>query len=159
MHKASFPKGTSFASPHTRESASGAFVRAQDCPSDCAIGHPITDDPSGCAPTQPYDVDFARIRIAASSDDIAFAESLGCPRAEIELLSARESAVEDLMLGMRRSIGVPVGQVQSVEGAPAVFERLEQLGLVCEQGDRFVPTRRGWLLGNEVYGAIWSLVS
>lgn len=143
---ASFPKGTSFASPHTSESASGAFVRAQDCPSDCA-------------PTQPYDVDFARIRIAASSDDIAFAESLGCPRAEIELLSARESAVEDLMLGMRRSIGVPVGQVQSTEGAPAVFERLERLGLVCEQGDRFVPTRRGWLLGNEVYGAIWSLVS
>ena len=146
MHKASFPKGTSFASAHTSGSASGAFVRAQHCPSDCA-------------PTQPYDVDFARIRIAASSDDIAFAESLGCPRAEIELLSARESAVEDLMLGMRRSIGVPVGQVQSVEGAPAVFERLEQLGLVCEQGDRFVPTRRGWLLGNEVYGAIWSLVS
>ena len=63
------------------------------------------------------------------------------------------------MLGMRRSIGVPVGQVQSTEGAPAVFERLERLGLVCEQGDRFVPTRRGWLLGNEVYGAIWSLVS
>ena len=30
MHKASFPKGTSFASPHTRESASGAFKRAQD---------------------------------------------------------------------------------------------------------------------------------
>ena len=146
MHKASFPKGTSFASAHTSGSAGGASVRAQHCPS-C------------CAPTQPYDVDFARIRIAASSDDIAFAESLGCPRAEIELLSARESAVEDLMLGMRRSIGVPVGQVQSVEGAPAVFERLEQLGLVCEQGDRFVPTRRGWLLGNEVYGAIWSLVS
>ena len=146
MHKASFPKGTSFASAHTSGSAGGASVRAQHCPSDCA-------------PTQPYDVDFARIRIAASSDDIAFAESLGCPRAEIELLSARESAVEDLMLGMRRSIGVPVGQVQSVEGAPAVFERLEQLGLVCEQGDRFVPTRRGWLLGNEVYGAIWSLVS
>ncbi len=146
MHKASFPKGTSFASAHTSGSAGGASVRAQHCPSDCA-------------PTQPYDVDFARIRIAASSDDIAFAESLGCPRAEIELLSARESAVEDLMLGMRRSIGVPVGQVQSVEGAPAVFERLEQLGLVCEQGDRFVPARRGWLLGNEVYGAIWSLVS
>ena len=63
------------------------------------------------------------------------------------------------MLGMRRSIGVSVEQVRSVEGAPAVFERLEQLGLVCEQDDRFVPTRRGWLLGNEVYGAIWSLVS
>lgn len=67
--------------------------------------------------------------------------------------------VEDFMLGMRRSIGVPVGQVQSVEGAPAVFERLEQLGLVCEQGVASFPRWRGWLLGNEVYGAIWSLVS
>ena len=78
---------------------------------------------------------------------------------EYEQIVPIQKATEYLMLGMRRSIGVPVGQVQSVEGAPAVFERLEQLGLVCEQGDRFVPTRRGWLLGNEVYGAIWSLVS
>lgn len=135
MHKASCARAGS---------ASGASVRAQHCPSDCA-------------PTQPCDADFARIRIAASSDDIAFAESLGCPRAEIELLSARESAVEDLMLGMRRSIGVAREQVLAVEGALAVFERLEALGLVREQGDRFVPTQRGWLLGNEVYGAIWSL--
>ena len=68
-----------------------------------------------------------------------------------------ESAVEDLMLGMRRSIGVTREQVLAVEGAPAVFERLEALGLVHEQGARLVPTQRGWLLGNEVYGAIWSL--
>ena len=136
--------GTHKASCARAGSASGASVRAQHCPSDCA-------------PTQPCDADFARIRIAASSDDIAFAESLGCPRAEIELLSARESAVEDLMLGMRRSIGVAREQVLAVEGALAVFERLEALGLVREQGDRFVPTQRGWLLGNEVYGAIWSL--
>lgn len=135
MHKASCARAGS---------ASGASVRAQHCPSDCA-------------PTQSYDADFARIRIVASFDDIAFAESLGCPRAEIELLSARESAVEDLMLGMRRSIGVTREQVLAVEGAPAVFERLEALGLVCEQGARLVPTQRGWLLGNEVYGAIWSL--
>lgn len=135
MHKASCARAGS---------ASGASVRAQHCPSDCA-------------PAQPCDADFARIRIAASSDDIAFAESLGCPRAEIELLSARESAVEDLMLGMRRSIGVARERVLAVEGALAVFERLEALGLVREQGARFVPTQRGWLLGNEVYGAIWSL--
>lgn len=115
-----------------------------------------------CASTtqlEQVEFDPARVRIAASSDDIAFACSLGRPHVEFEMLGGYESAVEDLMLGMRRSIGVPVGQVRSVEGAPAVFERLERLGLACEQGDRFVPTRRGWLLGNEVYGAIWSLVS
>ena len=101
--------------------------------------------------------DTARVRIAASSDDIAFARSLGRPHVELEILDEHESAVEDLMLGMRRSIGVAREQVLAVEGAPAVFERLEALGLVREQGARFVPTQRGWLLGNEVYGAIWSL--
>ena len=101
--------------------------------------------------------DIARVRIAASPDDVAFARSLGRPHVELEMLDARESAVEDLMLGMRRSTGVAREQVLAVEGAPAVFERLEALGLVCEQGARLVPTQRGWLLGNEVYGAIWSL--
>ena len=137
MHKASSARAGS---------ASGASVRAQDCLSDCA-------------PTQPYDADVARIRIAASSDDVAFAESLGCSHVEVELLSARESAVEDLMLGMRRSNGVSVEDVRAVEGAPAVFERLEALGFVCQREGRLVPTERGWLLGNEVYGAIWSLAS
>ena len=101
--------------------------------------------------------DTARVRIAASSDDIAFARSLGRPHVELEILDEHESAVEDLMLGMRRSIGVARERVLAVEGALAVFERLEALGLVREQGARFVPTQRGWLLGNEVYGAIWSL--
>ena len=124
---------------------------------DCALEAGIFE--IDCAPTQPYDADVARIRIAASSDDVAFAESLGCPHVEVELLSARESAVEDLMLGMRRSNGVSVEDVRAVEGAPAVFERLEALGFVCQREGRLVPTERGWLLGNEVYGAIWSLAS
>ena len=124
---------------------------------DCALEAGIFE--IDCALTRPYDADIARIRIATSSDDVAFAESLGCPRAEVELLSARESAVEDLMLGMRRSIGVSVEHVRAVEGAPAVFERLEALGLVAQREGRLVPTERGWLLGNEVYGAIWSLAS
>lgn len=98
-----------------------------------------------------------RVRIAASPDDLAFAQSLGRPHVELELLDGYEAAVEDLMLGMRRSIGITHEQVLAVEGAPAVFERLEALGLVREQGARLVPTQRGWLLGNEVYGAIWSL--
>lgn len=101
--------------------------------------------------------DIVRVRIVASPDDVAFSQSLGRPHVELELLGGYESAVEDLMLGMRMSSGVSAEQVRSVEGAPAVFERLEALGLVREQGTRFVPTQRGWLFGNEVYGAIWSL--
>lgn len=103
--------------------------------------------------------DIARIRIATLSDDVAFAQSFGRPHVELDILNNYESAVEDLMLGMRRSIGVSVEDVRAVEGAPAVFERLEALGLVCQREGRLVPTERGWLLGNEVYGAIWSLAS
>lgn len=113
-----------------------------------------------CASTtqlEQVEFDFARVRIAASPDDVAFACSLGRPHVELEMLDARESAVEDLMLGMRRSTGVTREQVLAVDGALAVFERLEALGFVREQDARLVPTQRGWLLGNEVYGAIWSL--
>ena len=104
-------------------------------------------------------IDVARIRVTTSRDDEAFARSLGRPEAEIEVLGDYEAAVEDLMLGMRQSSGVPVEQARAVEGAPGVFERLESLGLVCRRDGRLVPTKRGWLLGNEVYGAIWSLAS
>lgn len=101
----------------------------------------------------------ARMRIATSPDDVAFSQSFGRPHVELEMLNSFESAVEDLMLGMRRSIGVSVEHVRAVEGAPAVFERLEALGLVRQREGRLIPTERGWLLGNEVYGAIWSLAS
>ena len=42
--RASFPKGTSFASAHTSRGAGGAFVRAQDCLSDCAAPMRLAED-------------------------------------------------------------------------------------------------------------------
>ena len=30
-------------------------------------------------------------------------------------------------------------------------------GLLAERDGRLVPTEQGWLLGNELYGALWGL--
>lgn len=103
------------------------------------------------------DLDGERIRFTFASDDEAYARALGCLEVAPELLSAYEAQVEDLMLGMRRSVGVSQDEVDGVAGAPAVFDRLVRLGLVEKTQERFVPTQRGWLMGNEVYGAIWEL--
>lgn len=102
-------------------------------------------------------LDAARVRFTIPADDEAYARELGCVRVEPELLSSYEAQVEDLMLGMRRSIGVACAQVDAVDGAAAVFDRLCGLSLVALVDGRFVPTQRGWLMGNEIYGAIWEL--
>lgn len=101
--------------------------------------------------------DAARIRISTLGDDLSFSRSLGKPDVEIEAMSAREAALEDLMLGMRKSAGVTRAQVEETPDALAVFNGLVAKGLVAEEAGRFVPTRRGWLMGNEIFGAIWGL--
>jgi oxygen-independent coproporphyrinogen-3 oxidase len=90
----------------------------------------------------------------------------------VERLSAREAALEDVMLGMRMRRGVSLALLRwAASHAPALlgtFEELCALGLVvCESGangdkdgaagePRYRPTHRGWLLGNELYGRIWA---
>ncbi len=83
---------------------------------------------------------------------------------EVEVLSAEEAEREDVMLGMRLRVGVSVDRVQGA-GLDRALEELEDVGLVervSTLGDpgsaraRWRMTRRGWLLGNEVFGRIWS---
>ncbi len=99
----------------------------------------------------------ARYRLAACADDIAYSVSLGKPRVDVETLSAREAMLEELMLGMRMSSGVDCDMVRALPEALPVFEELREKGLVAEKDGRFVPTERGWLMGNEIFGAIWAL--
>ena len=76
-------------------------------------------------------------------------------------LGARQMAAEDLMLGMRMTRGVSEAQVERAAAllpeAPAALARLEAQGLVAHEGGRFRPTERGWLCGNELYGALFDL--
>ena len=79
-----------------------------------------------------------------------------CPACDVEFLSEREAWAEDLMLGMRLTRGIAASRL---DAAPGTREDLLARGLVEKIGDRLVPTHDGWLLGNELYGALWDLAS
>lgn len=103
----------------------------------------------------------ARVRLTADFDIEAYAQTLGRPAAGMECLDAHEALLEDAMLGMRRSVGLSDAFVERVAAVePRIVQVLSQLegeGLVVHEAERWAPTQRGWLLGNEVYGAIWGL--
>ena len=111
----------------------------------------------------------ARLRLSCTSSAAEIAEARGSLEAlefEVEWLTAREAAAEDLMLAARTTFGIgcdlqkraweAIGQ-GSVD---ATFEDLCERGLLEHTASgAYVPTQQGWLLGNEVYGALWDLAS
>lgn len=103
----------------------------------------------------------ARVRVDCDADTTAFNDSFGVPHVQVETLTNVQAQLEDLMLGMRKSSGVSFEQVSRAAAllpeVSGVFASLEKRGLVSEKQGRYVPTERGWLCGNEVYGAIWGL--
>ncbi len=76
-------------------------------------------------------------------------------------LDARQMAAEDLMLGMRMTRGVSDEMAERARAllpdAPQVLEGLCARGLVRHSDGRWRPTEQGWLLGNELYGALLDL--
>lgn len=76
-------------------------------------------------------------------------------------LNPQQMAAEDMMLGMRLSAGVSDGLVAKyaaqLPSLPACLAKLESIGLVSHRGGAWVPTERGWLCGNELYGALFDL--
>jgi putative oxygen-independent coproporphyrinogen III oxidase len=79
---------------------------------------------------------------------------------ELECLDAAEAAREDVMLGMRLTKGVTADRVDGA-GLTAVMASLAAQGLVerlrdADDVEGWRTTDRGWLLGNEVFGAIWA---
>lgn len=79
----------------------------------------------------------------------------------VELLDPFEVAAEDLMLGMRMSRGITDAQLEDASillpEAPAAFAELETEGLVEHTPSSWVPTQRGWLFGNRLYGRLYEL--
>ena len=76
-------------------------------------------------------------------------------------LDAGEMAAEDMMLGMRMSRGIPDDLVQrAAQLLPKTSETLDALAEqgLCEHVEgRWRPTERGWLCGNQLYGALFDL--
>ena len=79
----------------------------------------------------------------------------------IEALDAFQMAAEDLMLGMRMSNGISDEFLDwariLLPEAPDTFISLEAEGYVSHQNGRWVPTHKGWLFGNHLYGRILEL--
>ncbi|AEB06941.1 oxygen-independent coproporphyrinogen III oxidase [Coriobacterium glomerans PW2] len=88
---------------------------------------------------------------------------------EAEFLDERETVAEDLMLGMRMSAGIGAGlldRARTTLGDAALTRALESAlegGLASwsrvGRDERLVPTERGWLFGNELYGLMWDLAA
>jgi oxygen-independent coproporphyrinogen-3 oxidase len=102
----------------------------------------------------------ARVRFTreASIDDYLLSP-LAAP-APFETLSAGEAAREDVMLGLRLIAGVSDVLVERA-GVSGALDALERQGLVARTTGtggvvRWRTTQRGWLLGNRVFGAVWS---
>ena len=135
-------------------------ARTWDACCDAAVfGAAQTDADGQAAASLAQD---GRIRIQASADVRAFCDSIGRPAWEAEVMDAREALLEDAMLAFRRSAGMSCELKQQACAAEpkleAVLDTLQGEGLITVSGNgAFVPTERGWLMGNEVFGAIWGL--
>ncbi len=79
----------------------------------------------------------------------------------VDDLDAAQMAAEDLMLGMRMSCGLDASKLEGArEFLPGLDDALRDLsakGLIELDEGRWRPTERGWLCGNELYGALLEL--
>lgn len=74
-------------------------------------------------------------------------------------LTPHQAKCENLILAMRTSDGVCIDEIESLNNTGFArildkFEQLEKQGLVEKANERFVPTLKGLLLGNEIYESI-----
>lgn len=114
-------------------------------------------------PNLPKDTSRVRLTCSTPRNDIAQGAPVSSLSFEIEALTASQAAAEDLMLAGRLVDGIDPSQLayaRQTLGAPAVDRCIDDLlarDLLADKGGRLCPTRSGWLLGNELYGAFWDL--
>lgn len=120
----------------------------------------------GACPQLPHvPDDVARIRLTVTSGRAAIAADprLAALHFDLELLDDRQAMAEDLMLGMRLVFGVPaalLARARTLMGHALddAVGRVVARGLASPTADGgLAPTHDGWLLGNELYGALWDL--
>ena len=113
-------------------------------------------------PEPPSGVVRVRLTVRTGRRELAADPRLSSLSFSLEFLTGPQAIAEDLMLGARLVAGLRselVSRAREVFGArlDATLEALLGDGLLVERDDRLAPTERGWLLGNELYGALWDL--
>ena len=106
-----------------------------------------------------------RLTVETSPRRMAVEPLLSSLSFSTEFMTAREAAAEDLMLALRMTRGAGPEQLVRVrrelpeERLEAALDEAVSSGLAAWEGERLLPTDRGWLLGNELYGLMWDLAS
>lgn len=121
-------------------------------------------------PKRPQNAVRARLVVLDSPNKIAEGVSLFSTEFDVEFLTYREAVAEDLMLHARLTEPIApalLGESEQVFGAltlQEVFDACVQDELLecvdaADSGIKasYRPTKKGWLLGNELYGRFWEL--
>lgn len=105
----------------------------------------------------------ARLTVTSSIDEVISSHGLSDLTFDVEQLTVREAAAEDLMLAARMSAGIPrdlyerAAELIPRAALKQTFDKLVSAGLMQYSGNSWQPTHDGWLRGNEVYGPLWDL--
>jgi putative oxygen-independent coproporphyrinogen III oxidase len=99
--------------------------------------------------------DAARMRYSYTADVGAWLDAPLAPPVETEWLTGAEALREDAMLGLRLTAGIDDSLAARADVVPAL-ESLVRDGLLEHAGGRWRVTQRGWLLGNQVFGRVWT---
>ena len=121
-------------------------------------------------PSRPQDAIRVRLVVLDSPKKIAEGVSLFSTEFDVEFLTHREAVAEDLMLHARLTEPIEpalLDESEQVFGAltlQEVFDACVQDELLecvdaadSEIKASYRPTKKGWLLGNELYGRFWEL--
>ena len=113
-------------------------------------------------PRPPEDAVRARLTVETGRRELAADPRLSALSLSLEFLNEDQAVAEDLMLGARLVEGLRpelVVRARELFGARLddTVDALLARGLLAERDGRLVPTEQGWLLGNELYGALWGL--
>lgn len=113
-------------------------------------------------PEPPVDAARARLTVETPRRELAEDPHLCTLSFSLEFLTEPQAVAEDLMLGARLTEGLRpelVAHARELCGSrfDDTIDELLARGLLAEKNGRLAPTEQGWLLGNELYGALWDL--
>ena len=113
-------------------------------------------------PEAPADTARVRLTVETGRRELAEDPRLSALSFSLEFLTEPQAVAEDLMLGARLVEGLRpelVRRARELFGARLddTVDALLARGLLDEKDGRLAPTEQGWLLGNELYGALWDL--
>ena len=103
-----------------------------------------------------------RLTVGTGRRNLAVDPRLRSLSFSLEFLNETQAVAEDLMLGARLVEGLRpelVTYARELYGARLddAVDTLLARDLLAEKDGRLAPTEQGWLLGNELYGALWDL--